>query len=382
MVLLLATALGGRAVAAPISSPNDPSLGAGAVHVDFEGSLPGTYPAYAGGLSVPTPAGIVNLTAARLEITGTYAGQYNSRGSQYLSSEGYLFRNLIITFPTPVHAFGMNIGLTDQPWELYAYDTAGSIIEMVSIPPTFGSNAGDFFGIASVTPIASAVLVVQVPVQPGPLWVLVDELAFSAPLAGLAVTKEGHGDGAVVSTPAGIDCGATCAASLAVGETVTLTATPASGSFFGGWGGDCSGTEVVTAMALTGDAHCSAAFHLVTESADLRVEMSKAPTTARAGRRLLYRAAIANRGPSTAVAASVALELTGLQGADMGSVKVSKDCSVTGTTINCALGDVVRGRRKVITVAVVCPAPPGRSVSERWRPVSRRIRPPATPPSP
>ncbi|HYD43534.1 MAG TPA: hypothetical protein VEB43_22075, partial [Anaeromyxobacter sp.] len=48
-----------------------------------------------------------------------------------------------------------------------------------------------------------------------------------------------------------INCGATCAATLASGTTVTLTATPATGSTFGGWSGACTGTGscVVTMTA-------------------------------------------------------------------------------------------------------------------------------------
>src|SRR5207247_9764469 len=59
----------------------------------------------------------------------------------------------------------------------------------------------------------------------------------------LTVTKTGSGGGTVTSSPAGIICGATCSASFASGTSVTLTATPASGSVFTGWSGaGCSGT--------------------------------------------------------------------------------------------------------------------------------------------
>ena len=43
----------------------------------------------------------------------------------------------------------------------------------------------------------------------------------------LTVTKAGAGTGTVTSAPAGITCGATCAAAFASGTPVTLTATPA-----------------------------------------------------------------------------------------------------------------------------------------------------------
>jgi hypothetical protein len=59
----------------------------------------------------------------------------------------------------------------------------------------------------------------------------------------LTVSKAGSGAGSVASSPAGIDCGSTCAITANEGDTITLTATPASGSVFTGWsGGGCSGT--------------------------------------------------------------------------------------------------------------------------------------------
>lgn len=58
----------------------------------------------------------------------------------------------------------------------------------------------------------------------------------------LTVIRAGSGIGTVTSSPAGIDCGATCAIDFNNGNAVTLTATPASGSRFAGWaGGGCTG---------------------------------------------------------------------------------------------------------------------------------------------
>jgi hypothetical protein len=70
----------------------------------------------------------------------------------------------------------------------------------------------------------------------------------------LTVSKVGAGDGTVTSSPAGIDCGATCAAAYDAGTVVTVTAVPAVGSTFTGWsGGGCSGTGpcAVTVTAAT-----------------------------------------------------------------------------------------------------------------------------------
>ena len=67
------------------------------------------------------------------------------------------------------------------------------------------------------------------------------ELLYLPGVYELSVEKAGGGVGTVTS-PAGIDCGVACSGSYAAGTVVTLTATPATGSSFAGWGGGCSGT--------------------------------------------------------------------------------------------------------------------------------------------
>jgi hypothetical protein len=64
------------------------------------------------------------------------------------------------------------------------------------------------------------------------------------PHATLTVAKAGSGAGTVTSSPAGIDCGASCVSDFLAGSTVTLTGTPAQGSVLRELtGGGCSGAE-------------------------------------------------------------------------------------------------------------------------------------------
>jgi hypothetical protein len=72
--------------------------------------------------------------------------------------------------------------------------------------------------------------------------VAADKYTYDIPTQTLSVTKAGSGSGTVTSAPAGINCGSTCSASFEQGKEVALTAVPASGSTFAGWGGACTGT--------------------------------------------------------------------------------------------------------------------------------------------
>ena len=70
--------------------------------------------------------------------------------------------------------------------------------------------------------------------------------AFSLAMHTLTVTEAGTGSGTVTSSPGGINCGADCSEIYTRGTRVSLTATPATGSFFAGWSGACSGSGACT----------------------------------------------------------------------------------------------------------------------------------------
>ena len=76
----------------------------------------------------------------------------------------------------------------------------------------------------------------------------------------ISVSRIGTGTGGITSSPAGIDCGASCSASFASGEPVTLTAIPAANSTFAGWSGACSGTAPTCVTTASGAKSTTATF--------------------------------------------------------------------------------------------------------------------------
>jgi hypothetical protein len=78
--------------------------------------------------------------------------------------------------------------------------------------------------------------------------------------ASVAVTLQGDGNGTVVSSPAGIDCGTACMHDFPSGTELELTATANLGSFFDGWGGACHGTSAQCTLQATGATDVTARF--------------------------------------------------------------------------------------------------------------------------
>jgi phospholipase C len=64
----------------------------------------------------------------------------------------------------------------------------------------------------------------------------------------MSVTMAGAGTGTVTSSPAGINCPATCSASFPQNTQVTLSETPATSDVFSGWSGGCTGNATCSIM--------------------------------------------------------------------------------------------------------------------------------------
>lgn len=98
---------------------------------------------------------------------------------------------------------------------------------------------------------------------------------FSVPTASASTIKVTiNGRGRVTSRPAGLDCPETCSHAFPPGTTVGLTAVPAEGRVFKGWGGDCAGTGACLVTAKNTGPNVTADFYevlLVTVSTGGRV---------------------------------------------------------------------------------------------------------------
>jgi hypothetical protein len=97
----------------------------------------------------------------------------------------------------------------------------------------------------------------------------------------LTVTTQGAGTGKVTSSPAGITCPATCAATYAALTKVTLTAIASSGSEFSGWqGAGCSGLAKCT-VSMSAARHVYATFAVAPPTCTLKLSSVRVPLPAK-----------------------------------------------------------------------------------------------------
>src|SRR5207302_5298574 len=79
----------------------------------------------------------------------------------------------------------------------------------------------------------------------------------------LSASVSGLGVGSVTSSPKRINCGSagsSCSAAFAANISVTLTATPQTGSQFSSWSGACSGWELTCTVGMTSGRTVTAEF--------------------------------------------------------------------------------------------------------------------------
>lgn len=186
--------------------------------------------------------GQTHLSDCRRMVAGTQAPP--SPAPTYLLTVSKAGSGTGIVTSAPV---GISCGSDCQ--ESYASGTSVTLTAAATSGSTFGGWSGDVdCSDGSVTMSAARSCTATFTLDAGP----------SPTTHTLTVSKSGTGTGTVTSSPAGISCGFDCQETYAAGTTVTLTATPATGSTFGGWTGDadCSDGSVTMSAARS----CVAAF--------------------------------------------------------------------------------------------------------------------------
>jgi Divergent InlB B-repeat domain len=146
---------------------------------------------------------------------------------------------------------GINCTVTGgvESGDCYDDDLTGEV--QLRLAPAAGSLCQVF---ADVPPTSSlCVVVTSVGNQP-------DLYRFVLSTHGLTVSKTGDGSGKVTSSPAGIDCGATCSKTFDYGTKVTLTASPNAGAVFKEWTGACAGQGASCTLTITQATSANAVF--------------------------------------------------------------------------------------------------------------------------
>jgi hypothetical protein len=144
LIMICLVSLPLYAGASQISSSSDPSL-SGATLIDFSSQPLGVFTS----LSI----GNVILSTSNNQVgyvTDAWGGSYNATGrSMENQNNSNSFNFLRFDFSTPVNAFGFNMGASNEDWILRAYNSSNSLLEAFTLPQTWYSNAGEFYGIAN-----------------------------------------------------------------------------------------------------------------------------------------------------------------------------------------------------------------------------------------
>jgi hypothetical protein len=132
-----------------------------------------------------------------------------------------------------------------------AFFLTGTVVTLTATPAPGSQFAGWVFGACSGSAL-TCTLTMDVPKSV--------TAGFAPPSFPLRVSTAGPGAGTVSWNPPGTPCIVGCSALFLAGTAVTITATPAVGSTFANWAGDCAGTTPSCTVTLSAARNVSAVF--------------------------------------------------------------------------------------------------------------------------
>lgn len=143
LLVLAASTAAQATLISGFGNPSSSTVLNGGTVIDFDGGPTGFFYNYSiGDITFSTSDSVP------FEVGRDFDGAFNaSEISLYSRLAGP--QSLVISFSTPVDAFGFNWGGTDFLWELRAFNSASALIDTVLLPAVESSNVGDFFGISA-----------------------------------------------------------------------------------------------------------------------------------------------------------------------------------------------------------------------------------------
>jgi hypothetical protein len=198
------------------------------------------------GLGTATGSGSTMITASMNSKDGVVLGN----STVTVNVTGAVAQDLISIAVIPSSQTVTTLGEPSQFIAIGTYNTNPRTLDLttqvswqssdvkVSTISSTGLALGNSFGTATITAIGKTNSGATIT---GTATLTESASGGGVVLPALTVYAVGLGSGTVVSSPAVINCtsGNGCTANFPLGTTVTLTATPATGSTFGGWSSNC-----------------------------------------------------------------------------------------------------------------------------------------------
>jgi parallel beta-helix repeat protein len=209
---------------------------------------------------------ITNASTGNAVFNNILFNAHSFRGSITVSADSV--PGLTSDYNVVMDRFSTDDGDTRLTLAQWRAATGQDLHSLIAVPADlFVNAAANDYHLKSTSPARDAGLTLAevtsdrdgVPRPSGP-GVDIGAYEFAVTTSTLTVVRRGSAAGTVTSEPAGISCGATCAASFTTGTQVTLSAAAAAGAVFAQWTGACTGTQSPCTVTVSASMTVTAAF--------------------------------------------------------------------------------------------------------------------------